>query len=141
MEHKNFRTAFWAIAVLALQGCSGSGPRLAEVTGKVTLDSSPVSRATVEFIPESAGGSPSLAVTDKDGNYRLAYSQDRFGALIGKHNVRITTKKISKDELPDDGSASNIAFVELPKKYGAIGTLTADVKSSSNSIDFSLQSK
>jgi hypothetical protein len=122
-----------------LMGCGTSGPQLSEVKGKVTVDGKAVPRAEVSFVPEAAGGSPSLGKTDAEGNYRLAFTQDRFGALIGKHKVTITSKKISPNEMPDTGEPVDTAFVPIPKKYQS--TLTAEVKTSANVIDFELDSK
>lgn len=126
---------------ILLAGCGGSGPPLGDVRGKVTLDGKAVPKANLEFVPEGPGGSPSFGRTDKDGFYKLEFSQDRSGALIGKHTVTITTKKMSKDEMPDDGRPIEDTAVEVPKKYGTKGTLSAEVKSGSNTIDFPLESK
>lgn len=125
----------------SLVGCGGSGVKLGEVRGRVTVDGKPVPKATLEFVPTAPETSPSLGVTDKDGNYRLAYSQDEFGAMLGTHNVKITTKAISKDEMPDDGSAVEQVFVAIPKKYAKDGALTAEVKAGSNTINFELDTK
>lgn len=130
-----------ALVITSLTGCGGSGLQLAEVTGKVTLDGKAVPKARIEFVPVAAGGSPSLGVTDQEGNYRLAFSQDEFGAMLGKHSVKITTKKLSKDELPEDGSNAEQVFVAIPKKYSAPDALTAEVKAGKNSINFDLDSK
>lgn len=130
---------FVAALSALLAGCGPSGPQLSEVKGKVTVDGKPVPRAEIAFVPEAAGGSPSLGKTDAEGNYRLAFTQDRFGALIGKHKVTITSKKISPNEMPDTGEPIDTAFVPIPKKYQ--GALTAEVKSSSNVINFELVSK
>jgi hypothetical protein len=136
------KLALGALCVLhcaLLAGCGPGGPPLSEVTGKVTVDGKPVPRAEIAFVPEAAGGSPSLGKTDAVGKYRLAFTQDRYGALIGKHQVTITSKKISASEMPDTGEPIDTTFVAIPKKYQ--GTLTADVKSSANVINFELDSK
>lgn len=80
-----------------------------------------------------------MGKTDAEGNYRLAFTQDRFGALIGKHKVNITSKKIAPNEMPDTGEAVDMTFVPIPKKYQ--DSLTAEVKSSSNVINFELDTK
>ncbi len=132
----------WLVAVplsLLLMGCGPNGPQLSEVRGKVTVDGKPVPRAEIAFVPEQAGGSPSLGRTDAEGNYRLAFTQDRYGALIGKHKVTITSKKISASEMPDTGEPVDTTFIPIPKKYQ--DTLTAEVKSSSNVINFELDTK
>lgn len=136
------RFAFLCLSLVALVGCGGGGPHLVAVSGKVTVDGRPVPKAIVTFNPTGAGGSNSLGKTDNEGNYRLEFSQDKKGALVGDYVVEIVTKKISKSDLPDDGSAPEpTAFVEIPAQYRKRGALTASVKDQSNVINFELSSK
>lgn len=123
----------------AVVGCGDGGPRLVSVTGKVTVDGQPVPSAIVTFNPTGAGGSNSLGKTDASGNYKLEFSQDKQGALVGDYVVEIVTKKISKADLPDDGSVVDQSnFVEIPAKYRKRGALTATVKDQANTINFEL---
>ncbi len=131
-----------SLVFVSLAGCGDGGPRLVSVSGKVTLDGKPVPGAIVTFTPTAAGGSNSLGKTDASGNYTLEFSQDKKGALVGEHVVEIATKKISKADLPDDGSVvDQSAYVEIPAKYRKRGALTATVQDQSNTIDFQLLSK
>ncbi len=82
-----------------------------------------------------------MGKTDSSGKYRLEFSQDRRGAMVGKHIVEITTKKIAANEMPDSGEAVSAPFVAIPVKYRQRGALTAEVKNQSNVIDFALESK
>lgn len=129
-----------AVVSLAFVGCSQSGPQLGEVTGTVTLDGKAVPNAEVHFNPTVPGGSYSTGKTNAQGKYRLGFTQDRYGAMLGKHNVEIRTKKIAPEDMPDDGSAANHVYVELPKKYNVPGALSAEVKSGRNTVDFELTS-
>lgn len=143
MEKTNFAFRCWlplTLMVMATVGCGPGGPPLANVTGTVTLDGKPVPNALVTFNSMAENGSPSFGKTDKQGRYALEFSTDRKGALLGQHEVEITTQKISKSELPDDGSVKETEFVAIPKHYTR-GTLTAEVKSGSNVCDFALSSK
>ncbi len=127
--------------LIGLSGCGNGGPHLVAVSGKVTVDGKPVPNAIVTFNPVAAGGSNSLGKTDAQGVYRLEFSQDKQGALVGDHVVEIVTKKVSKAELPDDGSAvAEAPYVEIPAKYRKRGSLTATVKDQANTIDFELLS-
>lgn len=136
------RMAILGMCLAAMVGCGDGGPRLVSVSGKVTLDGKPVPNAIVTFNPTGAGGSNSLGRTDATGTYQLEFSQDRKGALVGDYVVDIVTKKVSKADMPDDGSVvDQSAFVEIPAKYRKRGTLTATVKDQSNSIDFELTNK
>jgi hypothetical protein len=76
------------LAALALSGCVKSGPELAPVSGRVTLDGKPLENADVVFQPENPG-SPSYGRTAADGSYELGYKQGIAGALVGKHTVSI----------------------------------------------------
>ncbi len=71
-------------------GCGSSGPPLAPVRGKITFNGQPLPGATIQFQPEGSG-SPSKAITDKNGQYQLLYPGQRVGAMIGKHRVIIET--------------------------------------------------
>ena len=127
--------------VLGCIGCGPSGPKLVEVTGSVTLDGKPVPNAIVTFNPDFAGGSNSLGKTDANGKYRLEFSQDRTGAMVGKHLVEIVTKKISASDMPDTGEPVATEYVAIPAKYRKRGALTVDVTDGRNVIDFPLVSQ
>lgn len=43
----------------------------------------------LEFQPTGGSGSPSIGYTDFNGEYRLRFSRDKWGALAGEHVVRI----------------------------------------------------
>ncbi len=138
------RMASLACLVLAgtlLTGCGSDGPKLAEVTGKVTVDGKPVPNAIVTFNPTAPGGSNSLGKTDSQGNYRLSFTQDKRGAMIGEHEVEIVTKKMSASDMPDTGEAVSTEFVAIPAKYRKRGVLKATVENRSNTINFELESK
>jgi len=88
--------AWLLLLPLLLPGCGKSGPKLAPVSGRVTLDKKPLVDALVTFTPAETGptniGNPeSSARTDDQGRYSLKTNQDkRDGALIGTHKVRIS---------------------------------------------------
>ncbi|MCC6510442.1 MAG: hypothetical protein IT423_15180 [Pirellulaceae bacterium] len=130
-----------SLSMLSLVGCGSDGPKLVEVTGTVTLDGQPVPGAIVIFNPDFPGGSNSLGKTDGQGKYRLEFSQDKKGAMIGKHVVEITTKKIAASDMPDTGEAVSLEYVAIPAKYRKRGSLTAEVTDSRNVIDFALVSQ
>jgi hypothetical protein len=112
-----------AALVMTCAGCGPGGAELGSVTGRVTLDGQPVAGASIEFQPES--GSPSIAITDDDGNYEMLYTRDRKGARIGTHEVTISGGK----------------NISVPKKYARKSDLVVEVKSGSNVHNFELTSK
>ncbi|MCC9607806.1 carboxypeptidase regulatory-like domain-containing protein [Blastopirellula sp. JC732] len=134
-------TLFLAAAVVvAAIGCGGDAntPPLGEVTGHVTLNGEPLDGATVEFIPEN--GRPSIGLTDGGGNYSLQFRADTPGAVLGKHSVRITSQRsASGGEGGDEFVAARKETV--PVQYNDETTLSVEVKSGSNKLDFPLEGK
>ena len=82
------------ICTLFVSGCGQSGPPLGFVAGTVKLDGKPVPGALVTFISKEADGSSSYGKTDANGKYQLEFSTDRFGVMLGNHDVVITTRSV-----------------------------------------------
>lgn len=125
--------ALWSVVLAgaaSLAGCGGGGSTVGRVEGLVTLDGKPLPGAQVEFIP--ASGRPSLAETGTDGRYRLRYTMDQEGAIVGAHTVKIHTAV--------DGRVDRSEEL-VPARYHAKSELRADVKAGSNKFDFELKSK
>ena len=138
--NSGFCRSFLSItSLLFVAGCGPGGPQLGEVTGTVTLDGKPVPSAIVTFISKEPDGTSSYGKTDASGKYRLEFTSERSGAMVGSHDVEIITKRVSADEAPDTGTLAKTEFVAIPKHY-ARGALTAEVKSGSNVCDFPLSS-
>ena len=74
--------------LLVAAGCGQSGPEVAPVKGRVTLDGRPLEMVDVVFQPTN-GDPPSTSRTDADGQYELLYKRGLMGARIGEHTVRI----------------------------------------------------
>ena len=125
------------VLITMVTGCGSSGPQLAAVTGTVTLDGKPVFNALVTFISKEPDGTSSYGKTDANGKYRLEFTTERLGAMLGAHDVTIVTTRMSKEDEPDTGTVVKFEFVPIPKHY-APGALTAEVKSGSNVHDFAL---
>lgn len=108
-------------------GCgAGRSPPLGEVEGRVVLDGEPLAAARVVFQPLPTGRA-SQGTTDASGRYRLVYLRDLPGAMVGRHEVRITT---GDEMVPEE---------RLPERYHAATVLKADVVRGPNRIDFELQ--
>jgi hypothetical protein len=125
----NMLAAISAAAVLFVSGCGG-GPGLGNVSGKVTLDGQPLAGALVEFQPSEGRGS--IGSTDAQGVYKLSYTENSQGAVLGKHTVRITMADDEEEQKPGG---------KIPARYNSQSELTAEVKSGSNEHNFDLQSK
>jgi len=146
------------VVVAALSGCT-SGLDVNTVSGKVTLDGTPISGATVTFQPVEGGtGMPAMGTTDANGVYTLTDMRDKDvgrGAAAGEYRVAVMWYKPSANDTSnatgsesgaDDKAAHQTVSgpsAALPPKYmdATKSGLTATVKSGSNDINFDLQSK
>ncbi len=73
--------------IILICGC-GSGPKLVQVTGTITLDGKPLENASVHFT-FSDQPRPAAGRTDASGKYVLSYS-NRPGAPLGSCKVTIS---------------------------------------------------
>ena len=121
-----------ALGMCLALGCSGvdTGPELAEVIGKVTLDGQPLANARVVFIPED--GPASAAITTESGDYELVGKSGVKGGVPGNNRVEISTDL--------DGTRDK-AKEKVPAKYNTASTLSVQVELGSNGHDFKLESK
>jgi hypothetical protein len=123
--------------LIAAGGCGqSSGPELAPVAGRVTLDGQPLAGAQIMFQPEAAGGSPSYGATDQDGRYELGFKRGVTGAMIGWHSIRVD---MSREVAGPDGKV--VRPKPLPPRYNVKTELREEVKpGEENEIDFELTS-
>jgi len=121
------------LLILPIVGCGQSGPALGTVTGVVEMNGAHVPDVRVVFVPQSKG-SPSYGATDKNGAFKMIFSVNRDGALVGEHSVLIEALELKKDT----GGKSSEHAVKIPKKYEQPGALTASVKAGKNYFKFTL---
>jgi len=90
-----------AVAVFGLSGCGGGGPKLAPVSGIVTLNGKPFKDADIVFVPDGSGdeGLPGLDKTGPEGNY-MAMTGGRRGLVPGKYKVHIKKVLIDPNAVP-----------------------------------------
>tara|TARA_R100001132_G_C3272735_1_gene94719 strand:+ start:3460 stop:3876 length:417 start_codon:yes stop_codon:yes gene_type:complete len=134
MNHLKFFQALSLFAVSLLVGCSGGAtdtPELSQVTGKITMDGAPLTKASITFQPVS--GSSSVGMTDETGEYVLAYNRNTNGAVPGKHTVRISKR--------GEAGSPNDTEDQVPVQFNRDSKLTAEVKPGENTINFDLDSK
>jgi hypothetical protein len=138
LQHR-YECCGWILVplVFALAGCGTSGPDIAYVTGKVTMDGKPLANATVVFVPEN--GRPSGANTDADGNYVLNFAQGRKGAIPGPSIIRIMTfRDASQDE---SGKTIPGSPETVPSEYNTESTLSFNVEPDKKNVaNFDLKS-
>lgn len=85
---------------LFLAGCSyqpDDMPKIAPVSGVVTLDGQPLPEAEILFQP--ASGRASTGMTDENGEYTLLFNRNTYGAKVDDHDVSIITYKQFDQEL------------------------------------------
>jgi hypothetical protein len=110
-----------------LSGCGGSGPEVAPVSGRVTLDGTPLAGARIRFQPEAGGGSPSYGTADQDGHYVLGHKRGQPGALIGWQTVSI-------ERGGHDDSANKSKPQALPARYNTASELREEVKADEDNL-------
>ncbi len=122
-------------------GCGGGAgdPTLGLVTGIITLDGEPVESAVIEFTPVGEGR-PSAGESDTTGTYTLYFKGSTAGALVGEHEVSMTTFQ----EAMDYGGAEGFTDIpgraeKIPKKY-ATEKVRVTVEPGSNTINLELNS-
>ncbi len=124
-------TGLLSAALLMVAGCAGGEPGASLVTGKVLLDSQPVSGGSVLLL--AADGQGASAEVQPDGSYSLK-------CLPGEYQVAI-----SPPPPPDPLAKPNSATpgVNVPRPYQDVGTsgLTIVVADGGTTQDFQLVSK
>jgi hypothetical protein len=134
-------------ALVCAAGCGG--PRLATVTGKVTLDGTPLAGATVSFYPIGQPADPADAVastgtTDDNGEYSLETTKDQRGAVVGTHRVSISLVNAQvgdNDERRPRRRGRQPLGDKVPARYNDKTELTFEVKPGSNRADWELKSR
>jgi hypothetical protein len=125
-----------ALSLAALVGCGGGGTKRASVEGTVTYDGKPIDNGSITFVPDGGGDRPKAGGSIKDGKYSIGAGEG--GPVPGKYKVEITwDKSVGKKLDPDIQGGANTKQV-LPDKFNKATTLTAEVKSGTNTIDFPL---
>jgi len=127
---RNGLLVFLLAAMPTCMGCRDDGLSLGDVRGQVTLDGAPVPDAFVRFTPDFSGR-PSMAKTDADGRYELRFNPTRSGALVGRHQVRVSTEDLT----PDDKRIPEV----IPTKYNRNGSIAVTVESGMNEINLELK--
>ena len=130
--------------LLALAGCGDKGDysslHLVEVTGKVTLDGSPLAGAQVAF--SGTDGHTPMGTTNDAGEYRLLYDSEHPGCTPGEKLVRITKGLIEEGADPEGTTDEGVPVVEpIPAIYNRQSKLSAEVSPSNRTFNFDLLSK
>lgn len=118
-----------ASAFLLLAGCGEAGPTIVPVTGVALYKGQPVANLHLDFFPET--GRPSWAMTDANGHFKLNYTKEEDGAVVGKHKVCVQYRPSSVQAELDmlAGKLQKPAGLdEILTKYGNVETTTKTVE-------------
>ncbi len=119
-------------------GCGSSGPELGTVDGSVSLDGDPLPGAVVSFRPVE-GGRTAEGITDDSGHFVIEFAAGSKGALLGDHEVRVTTYR--EKVISDNGRVEDPGVPEkVPKKYNEDSELVRTVEAGANHFDLELTS-
>ncbi len=122
------------VATIVISGCTGEGR--AAVEGKVTFAGSPLDVATITFIPQSGAGIKSGGLIE-NGAYKI---DPQVGPELGPHRVEIRWAKATGKKYKNEfGEEIDVRQEGLPDKFHTNSSLTADIKSGTNKIDFTLE--
>jgi len=126
------------LLTLICLGCSSSGPEIASVSGRITMDGKPLPDATVVFIPEN--GRSAAGRTDANGVYALNFTEGRHGAIPGPNSISITTARESEQD--ENGKVLRPAAKEtIPMEYNAASKLSFNVEPKKKNVaNFDLKS-
>lgn len=122
------------LVAAGLSGCSSNSG--VAVEGQVTYAGEPLDVGTITFLPASGDGVKGGGLIE-NGQYKV---EQKLGLAAGQHRVEIrwskATGKKSKNEF---GEEIAVRQEGLPNKYHSDSTLTAELKSGENVLDFKLE--
>ena len=115
-------------------GCGPKQPRVAKVSGRVTLDGKPLPKASVTFAPMTTKGNPNpgptaQGMTDDEGRYQVSIDVSTPGAVVGKCRIYISTRLSDPaiDERDAGGPIRSLPRDKVPAKYNQATELEFDV--------------
>jgi hypothetical protein len=121
--------------------CAGCGSRL-RVEGNVTLDGAPVDGGAISFFQGSGPGSDKGNAPIQGGKYVIEGERAR-NLTPGSYTVQIHwIQKLAKSG-PDRANVDTNPAVKqlIPPRYNVKSTLTREITSGTNKLDFDLKSK
>ncbi len=120
-----------ALGLLLLSGCGGSGPRLAQVEGVVTLDGKPLANKSLMFSPiDGTAGNGAGGSSDADGKYSLnamipGATRDYPGIPPGRYRVMVFAATFSGDVVAGEDTGDEPAAAIAPGMDGGASGIPA----------------
>jgi len=120
--------------LVVLTGCGPKPPRMAQVSGRVTLDGKPLPKASVTFVPMASKenqnpGKTAQGITDEEGRYQLSVDVATPGAVVGKCRIYISTRLSDPaiDDRDAGGPIRSLPRDKVPPRYNMGTELSFDV--------------
>jgi hypothetical protein len=141
---------FVLLALTPLCGCNSKPYSVAQVSGRVTLDNKPLSKASVTFVPmatqeNQAPGPTAWGPTDAEGRYKLAFDPQTPGTVVGKCRVYISgvlPDQAATNADRDTGGSRKLPKDPVPEKYNKKTELVYEVPASgTDQANFDLKSQ
>jgi len=138
------------LALAPLCGCSSKPYRVAQVSGRVTLDGKPLAKGHITFVPlgtkeNQAPGPTAWSFTDADGRYKLVINPATPGAVVGKCRIFITgldQPMLAEDDRDVGGRRVKLVRDPVPEKYNKRTELVYDVPAGgTDQANFELKSR
>jgi hypothetical protein len=130
------RTMMLLACLASLAGCARSTE--AAISGKVTLDGTPLDDATITFVPGAGGQRQAAWATISGGRYAIPASN---GLGTGKFRVEIRALRAVGEKTHQNDPTLVPAREAVPSRYNSQSELIVDIKSGENAADFALKSK
>lgn len=124
---------------LVFCGCGPSGPEQFAISGQVTYDGQPVENGDIGFIPADGSAAKTVGADLVNGRYEVS-SYD--GPQAGTYKVVIFAERPNGRRVQaDEGSSEMIEQMEqyIPDVYNSSSTLTAEILSDREDLDFLLE--
>jgi len=127
------------LSLACLASLTGCGPGAgATVSGKITLDGSPLDDATISFVPMADGQHKAAWATIGKGQYAIPASN---GLGIGPFRVEIRALRTVGEKTNQNDSTLVNAKEAVPSRYNSKSELLVEIKPGDNIADFELKSK
>lgn len=147
MNHKSLYAAIALCGTIVFGGCGGDvdarGQRV-PISGTVTLDGEPLSRARIRFASDAGNGAVNATALIENGKFSMSHMN---GPLPGTARVEIHPEIIDLEEMEaarggDRFKKIEAKAVEIPPRYNVRSELTAQVAAEGENVfTFALISK
>lgn len=124
----------------AVTGCSRADANRAAMSGRVTLDGTPIEEGSILFVPVEGAAGNVTGGPIKQGRYELPR---HAGAFVGRNRVEIRSPRATGRTIQDaPGTAPSQEVIQtVARRFNAESTLEVDVKPDKNEVDFAVASQ